>query len=267
MNSLLALCHVPKTGGTTLVSILRRSFGIRHCDVEPIGGRRHTYGVADHRFTTRLTPRLTSIAGHQVTPASDLGNAVPGILYVALLRDPWTQAAAGYQHVEIRYAPPPLEEALQRPWWRNRQTRQIAGVADVEVAKRTLEEKDLLIGLTESFDEFLVMLRRRFPDPDLDIRYRKQNVAPRNDLARSLLEDPHARARIEEANRVDLAFYRWVREDFYPRQRARFPDLDADVERFRALNRPPSFSAQEVLNRTWRNLVYKPALRLARLLP
>ena len=69
---MLALCHIPKTAGTTIVGMLRRSYGMRHCDVEPIVGRSGVYGKPDHRFAQRLHPRLASVAGHQVTPASDL---------------------------------------------------------------------------------------------------------------------------------------------------------------------------------------------------
>jgi hypothetical protein len=260
---LLAFAHLPKTGGTTLVGILRRSFGLRHCDVEPLGGRPVVFRADDYLFTQRFHPRLDSIVGHQVSPASDLSRVRPDVFYCAVLRDPMTRVASQYQHLLRHGDPPPFEEVVKRPWWYERQTRQLAGGVDVDAACEAIARGSVLIGLTEAFDEFLAMLRLRVDDARLDVRYRRRNVAPDNAVARRMLDDPRTRGLIEETNRSDLELYRRVRTDLYPAQRAAFPDLAAEVRRVEEAGPPPPHAA-EWFNRIHRNLIYKPALAVAR---
>lgn len=263
---MLALCHVPKTAGTTMVGILRRSYGLRHCDVEPIVGRSGVYGAADHRFARRLHPRLASVAGHQVTPASDLDTVCPDLLYYAVLREPFARLVSQYQHIDRQSDPAPMIEVLERPWWRDRQCRQIAGVADPDAAVEMIERKNVLVGLTDAFDEFLVMLRIRSGDPRLDIRYHRRNVAPSTTVAERLQSDAEVRRAAEAANPGDWALWRRVRDEVYPAQRARFPELERELARFREEPPLPARSGRELANRVHRNLVYKPVLRTARAL-
>jgi len=262
--AMLALCHVPKTGGTTLVDILRRSYGLHHCDVRPLVPGRY-YGSADHRFAARLHPGLASVAGHMVSPSSDLEAACGEVLYYAVLREPFKRLASAYQHVDRHGTPPAtFVAAMKRPWWIEQQCRQIAGRADVTLALDLIARKDVLLGLTEAFDEFLVMLRMRAGDPRLDIRYERRNVAPDNTLARSLLEDADVRSSIEEANPADMELWRRVRDELYPAQRERFPGLERELKRFREEPPLPRWSARLTANRIHRNLVYKPAVAVAR---
>lgn len=262
--ALLALCHVPKTGGTTLVEILRRSYGIHHCDVKPLV-RSTPYGSADHRLVARLHPGIASIAGHQVTPASDLEEACGEVIYYAVLREPFSRLASAYQYVDRRGVPPAtFAEAMKRPWWVEQQCRQLAGKADVSLALELIARKNVLLGLTNSFDEFLVMLRMRVGDSRLDIRYERRNVAPDNTMARRLLEDTDVRRSIEENNPADMELWRRVRDELYPAQRERFPDLERELRRFRDEPPLPKWSARLIANRVHRNLVYKPAMAVAR---
>lgn len=261
---ILALSHIPKTAGTTLVGILRRSYGVRHCDVEPVVGRGGVYGSRDHRLTERLHPGLASVAGHQVTPSSDLEGACGEVLYYAVLREPYARIVSQYQHIARHSSPPAFAEVVESPWWHDRQTRQLAGVADVEAALRVIREKDVLVGLTDSLDEFLVMLRMRAGDDRLDIRYQRRNVAPDRTVADRLRQDPEVAHRIAETNRADLELWRRVREEVYPAQRERFPGLERELRRFREEPPLPRHHPREILNRTYRNAVYKPALYSAR---
>lgn len=261
---MLALCHIPKTAGTTVVGILRRSYGPRHCDVEPIEGRAGVYGSRDHRLTRRLHPGLTSIAGHQVSPASDLDEACPDVLYCVVFREPRARIVSQHHHIARRSELPDLAEVLDRPWWSDRQCRQVAGEADADAAVSLLERKDVLVGLTERLDEFLVMLRLRSGDPRLDVRLAARNVAPPSEAHRRLLEDPAARAQIDEANPADAGLWKRLTEEIYPAQCARFPELAAELERLRNAPEPAARSVREQSNRLYRNLVYKPALGVAR---
>src|SRR5215468_545457 len=74
-----AFVHIEKTGGSTLNTIFRRSFGARHCDVRlPLAKRpndRHDDRVCvqaeDLRRVRRLYRNLRGISGHNVKPYAD----------------------------------------------------------------------------------------------------------------------------------------------------------------------------------------------------
>ncbi|HSJ45326.1 MAG TPA: hypothetical protein VK923_11650 [Euzebyales bacterium] len=62
---------------------------------------------------------------------------------------------------------------------------------------------------------------------DLDIAYRRVNVAQRNTIAAELLANERARRLLTEANQQDLQLYRYASEVWYPRlQREYGPALD-----------------------------------------
>ncbi|MBW1881197.1 MAG: sulfotransferase family 2 domain-containing protein [Deltaproteobacteria bacterium] len=264
---MIAFAHIQKTGGVTMNSVLRRSYGTRHCDVMPVGRYDtyllETYSGSDHRWTARLYPRLLSIAGHLVKPHSDLHTVVPEVRYFTMLREPLKRMASHYQHVV---------QKLGRTWsfrdWaenallRDLQTHHIGGTGRFEDAAGILEERCFLVGLVERYDESLVLLRRRAGEPEMDIRYIARNVATDNSIRDGLLADPDHRRMLADLNREDVKLYRFVVEDLYPRfQREYGATLEADVAAFRAALPARRISVREQLSRLKMNLVYRPLLR------
>jgi hypothetical protein len=265
----LAFAHIQKTAGVTVNGILRRSFGLGHCDVEPwswTGDYYDTYySAADHRRLVRLYPRLVSIAGHQIKPHSDLKDLCPNVRYFTLLRNPVQRTASHYQYgVQRMGEKQPFEEWINEEKRRNVQTKHIAGSADLDLAIKILNEECLFVGLIERFDESLVMLKQRLGDPRLDIRYRRENVARDSSIKNELTEDPRTSRLLDESNDIDNALYEHVVTRIYEQQKSDFGSgLDAKVESFRAGNTPPRVTLNATLNLAKRNLVYKPLLRYA----
>jgi hypothetical protein len=266
---MLAFAHIQKTAGVTVNRILRRSFGLQHCDVEPwsrVGEYYDTsYSAEDHRKLKRLYPRLVSIAGHQVKPHSDLKDACPDVRYFTFLRNPETRTASHYQYAVQRMGEKePFKEWIKSEKRRDAQTKHIAGRADLESAIKILDEECLLVGLVERFDESLVILRRKLGDPRLDIRYTSENVARDSSVKTRLLDDPSTRALLRDANAIDNALYDYVVRELYERQKQAFgATLAEDVESFKARNAPSHVNLNAALNLIKRNLIYKPMLRYA----
>ena len=153
----IAFCHIQRTAGTTLNQILRRSFGLRHCDVErwQLAEDYYTasYTAADHRWVRLLHPLLVSIAGHQVKPLSDLENVCPDLRYYTFMRDPVRRTASHYQHnVKVMGYLGPFNEWVKREAFHDLQSKHLAGDADANKAIEVIEEKQIFVGLTERFD-------------------------------------------------------------------------------------------------------------------
>ena len=99
-----AYVHIEKTGGTTLHSILRRSFGTRHCDIRlPLSKRtddhrdfRPHVDAADLRRARRLYRKLSGISGHIVRAYADLHEECPEIQFFTFLREPLAQIPVAF---------------------------------------------------------------------------------------------------------------------------------------------------------------------------
>ena len=272
---MIVFIHINKTGGSTLRYLLRSSFGTRHCDVEPWHGSWSDppFSSEDLHRVRRLYPRLESIAGHRVTGYAELREPGTHFEYVTVIRDPLKACASRFQY-NIDYRKKVdlvFEEWIQNDWVRNYQTKRIAGVADLETAIEVIGKQDIFVGLTDRFDESMVLFKG-LRAPNLDISYRRVNVAADNTLTQRLLSDERTREMIEAANLVDLQLYEYVRNQWYPRFQAEYgPSLQADVASFQAdkgdfndrnitLSRVKQYSVQKPLLFLYRHRFTKAAV-------
>jgi len=209
---------------------------------------------------------LDSIGGHRVQGYVDLHENGTKFKYFTFIRDPLKTCASRFQY-NVQYRGKKnlvFDEWIQRDWTRNNQTKMIAGVADADQAIRIIQDKHILVGLTERFDESMVMLKALMAN-NLNISYKPVNVARSNTLAENLLSTESTRQQLIEANREDLALYDFVRRELYPAyQREYGPSLEADVAQYRQ-TRENNFNAWNLtLSRLKQYTLYKPLLRLYR---
>jgi hypothetical protein len=264
---MLVFIHINKTAGRTVRYILRSSFGLRHCEVEP----RHAAGPEpyftndDLRLARKLYPRLESIAGHRVNGSVDLQENGTQFNYFTFMREPLKTCASRFQY-NVQYRGKKelvFEEWIEKDWTRNHQTKMIAGVADVEEAIRIIHAKNIFVGLTERFDESMVLLKALVAN-NLNISYQRVNAARDNSLAEGLLAAESTRQMLIEANQADLELYNFVKEELYPAfQRAYGAQLEAELARYRQTQANEFNNWNLTLSRLKQYLVYKPLLRFS----
>lgn len=265
---LLVHVHITKTGGSTLNHILRSSYGMRHCPVEPWDSRSAhiPFTLEDLRKVRRLYPNLRSIAGHRVFGYVDLSDGDTEADYFALIRDPIKACASRFQHkVETtgNWDYDEFEDWIRQDWIRNRHTKAIVGSDDVDAAIRLIRDKNIFVGLTERYDESMVLLKHRLA-PDLDISYRPVNVASKRSVSQRLLADERRRAMIEEAQASDVELLRRVKEELWPEYLEEYgPTFEADVDEYRRA-RGDFNDVNIFLSRLKAYAVYKPALYIHR---
>jgi hypothetical protein len=273
-----AFVHIDKTAGTTLNNILRRSLGTRHCDIRlPIAKRRDdgrdhrgVVEAADLRRVRRLYRNLRGIAGHNVKAFADLASECPQIQFFTVLRDPVSRFRSHFLNRSGRYAREDFERWTDSPWVQNWQTRMIAGEPSAEKAIDLLESRFGFVGLTEKFDESLVLLGHWLREPGFQAEYRPLNqlahkTRPR-DIARqqtdtSYLKTDAALRRMQQANAEDQKVYDYVTSTVYVRQVADYPgDLSADVRSLQRRHETAERLVEPVASSLMRNYVYKPLL-------
>ncbi len=261
---MLVFIHMHKTGGVTLSHILRSSYGLRHCQVEPWTGP--PFSKHDLQHLRRFYPNLKSIAGHRITGHVDLQENSTEFRYFTLMRDPLKLCASRFQYkVQVSGKKNLVfEEWIEQDFARNHQTKWIAGVADVAEAIRIIQEKNIFVGLTERFDESMVLLRTLMAN-DLNISYKRVNVAPKNTIKEGVLSTGSSRERLIDAQKADLELYDFVRQELYPTyQREYGPSLEADVARYRQTQSNNFNYWNLTLCRVKHYMLYKPLLYLYR---
>jgi hypothetical protein len=275
-----AFVHIDKTGGRTVRAILRNSLGTGHCEIRTPYARRpadpndrSVYVTGDDlRKVRRIYRNLRGIAGHNVKAYSDLDAACPEIRYFTWLRDPVARYLSHYKNKARSYGREDFDRWSAAEWTHDFQTRTLAGEASAAKAIDLLARRIGFVGLTEHFDESLLMLGQWLAEPafrpdyqpvnQLAVKSRDRDVArERTDL--SYLEEPSVRARLREINALDQQVYDFAARELFERQRRAYAgDLAADVAALRKRNRQLTDWREPLSSRLLRNWVYKPALAL-----
>src|SRR3954470_18262106 len=141
-NAMYAFVHIDKTAGTTFTSILRRSFGTRHCDIRlPLAkrqydGRNHHSCIeaADLFRVERVYRNLRGISGHNVKAYADLHSVRPDIRFITVLRDPVARFRSQFLNRAKYHAGDGFEQWAGDETMHNWQTKMIAGEPSAQKA-------------------------------------------------------------------------------------------------------------------------------------
>lgn len=244
--------HIGKTAGTTMRQVLRRSFSASDIMVVRVRGRSREETL--ERFatlpsSTRARPRL--IMGHTVF---GLHEYVPRpSTYISMVRKPKNLVVSQYRYVLrtrnhrhhdiVGSQQMSIEEYIRSGIsieMDNSQTRAIAGDRDtpfgecndemLERAKRNIESSFAVVGLTERFDESLILMQHAFGWSRLN--YVRANVSPDRDPVELTSS---AIALIDEHNRLDAQLYQYV-TDRFDQAIARIPSFEDDLAAFKRSN-------------------------------
>jgi hypothetical protein len=242
---LLVFLHLGKTGGRTMDTVFRGTYGPAYVQAEawrptrPVGWGDGefiipTYDPADLRRLLRLCPWARAVGGHSLTLWSRAHELRP-VRYVAFLRDPVARGISHYQY-HVNTQAEPLDWDAWCAWreHHDHQTRYFDRDGDPERAFAAIGEHGVFVGLLERFDASLLLLRKLVA-PELRPAYRRRNVAEKRDVAQALRSDP---ARLEQIRRMyaaDQVLYDRVRREIWPRyEEAYGPGLAADAARLAA---------------------------------
>jgi hypothetical protein len=245
---MLIFVHLPKTAGTTLAGIIERNYG--SAAVLRLYESRSGEELA--RLPAATLARYRAVMGHFCFGAHRfLPDSAP---YVTMLREPVDRVISHYYFVRGQPDHYLYETARRldlREFVRqcgaeepnNDQTRLLAGhsgpvgsqtdqIEMLMAAKQYLRDHFVVAGLSEAFDESLVLMKRAFGWRWLF--YTRANVGnrrpPRSEIGADTL------AVIRKSNHLDLQLYEHARTVLDSELRALGPALDGELRTFRRLN-------------------------------
>ena len=267
-RGILAYCHIPKTGGQTIIHILRRNFGARHVDVQHGPSYLYPYyGATELAADLRVYPWAVSLHGHGLQPWIDYGAVGDRLLWYTMLRNPVRRLISAYQFSrEVMGSDRTFQAYLARFPTLNFAHRYLTGGDHASAARMLLGERFAAVGLIEHFDASLLIFRDALAVPRLDVRYaRPSNTARSVDLRRRIEDEAEAmRDELLERTALDRELLEWVRNDLWPAQLRRYGEARLARDLASQFSAP---SAARELNvgvaLAYRNLVYKPVIRLA----
>ncbi len=266
-DNIIAFVHIEKAAGSSLIALLRYNFPFTHCEVKPLSkDLSHVFSACDMEKILKINPWVKSISGHSLTPVSNLRLAYPNIQYITLLRDPvkryisnylyWVDAM-GYKGNFQTYL------GVEKIW--NFQVKKIAGVEDLEVARKIVDKEFFLVGLTEEFASFLLLLGKKMSKTQFKLINFHINEGRKSQNYEGLMKDlnPHLPG-IEKRNALDIELYNHVKGKWTKEKENYGPSFSADLEslkqrdwRLRSYGRYANF--------LYRNLYYKQMIAFLRI--
>ncbi len=243
----LLFLHIGRTAGTTLSSIVSRQFPAAYrYSFDSADMQRSIETFASLPLQERAKIRLLS--GHFPYGLHEL---VPGpATYITMLRDPVDRILSIYSYMKIRkdhrlhsqVHSLSLKEFLRSRLTTevdNGQVRSIANALDIPYGALnpdtlTLAQQHLdsfaVCGLTEHFDETIIMLRRRFA-------WRRLTYAPKNAISRI------SRSQLDREELLMVEAHAVMDQALYDEQRRRLaitwrqPDFEREVRQYQRRNR------------------------------
>ncbi len=250
----LIFLHIPKAGGTTLHRIIERNyrknviFSIRAYDIDSI--RKSIDELKNLPEMQRA--RLKVLRGHM--PFGLHEHLPQPSTYITMLRNPVDRVLSHYYYARQRpdhYLHDEARRMNLRDYvcsgisaeLENGQVRLLSGVKEVdgingsepcstetlEIAKRNLREHFAVVGITERFDEFLILLKR-------ELGFRNVFYIPLN-ITRDKKDTPNDTSFIAEHNKLDMELYRYACKMFDEFVCQQDPLFASELERFRFWNK------------------------------
>lgn len=243
--------HIHRTAGTTLRQIIQRQYAApeRYYFDDPGHSLAHFRGLSSaHRAKLKLLEGHMEFGLHKHLPQA--------ATYITVLRHP-IKRAVSYYHLLRRVPRHPLYnfindnnlslldliESQKAPLLANGQTRILSGLGGqysfgtcppqvLEQAKQNLKQSFSVVGLTERFDETLLLFQRTLGWRNLF--YTRENATPQK-LQENPIDD-HTLALLTEYNQLDLALYDYAVELFKAQVKAQGPQFQTDLTQFRRRN-------------------------------
>ncbi|MBS4176684.1 sulfotransferase family 2 domain-containing protein [Lederbergia citrea] len=218
-NKLVIFMHIPKTGGGTLNSILKKQY--EETEIVRNGGFWGDKKPWKNHFSDKQIQKLQCIRGHfpfgiheqfpkTFTYCTMLRNPVERVisLYYHIITSPQNRMYQKAKNLNMKQF---LEKDVFKIQTKNLQTRQFSGGGspDLQLAKENLKNYFSVVGITEMYNESLFFMSQELGWSNLNINYKKKHVNP-NRLTKDQLPEEVIDI-IKKNNQLDMELYEFAK--------------------------------------------------------
>jgi hypothetical protein len=205
-DNLLIFMHIPKTGGTTLSSIIQKQYNKNVVLI-----RNNDMNVKDIEKSNSLMGHLYFGIHHKLSKPCT---------YITMMRDPVERVISFYFYIKETELHPHHAEVNKMSFnefinskeydFNNLQTRYFCGGSspDLEQAKETINKHFSVVGIAEMFDDSLSLMKRRLKWNNIE--YQRINVNKNRPLKKDL--PANILSHITQNNTLDLELYKYAKE-------------------------------------------------------
>lgn len=264
-NTKIIFTHIPKTAGTTIRDILENQYGSRNVSLI------YSQKNIEQDLNTQLATGAKVIMGHFRYP--DFINKTESIEFLTFLRNPVQRVISHYKyvasskdpvHIQLIQQAESIEQFALLESQSNLQTKYLSGYTDEEflkdsdsalvVAKENL--KNYLIGITELFDESIVLFKEK-------LNWKKAYYVPINKSKDDkLIISKELEKSIANSNKLDIKLYEFALSRF-KKAINDFEDFDTELSTYKKENKhlKNNYYVKYKLKNLRQKLAYKLGLK------
>lgn len=238
----LCFIHIERAGGTTLHFIIQHSYPT-YMILRPWFNWSNKPGcyvtVKELQCLMKFFPFTKGIGGHTTRVFLDYEKVIDKpFFYFTFLRDPISRYISHFHLRRVMKENQHIQTFIRDERFNNYQTVRIAGEENIEKAIGFLEGNFHFIGLTDKFDESLILLKDRLGDKKFCINYERLNVSKKHyetDVFEDLSTD--IQHKIVENNKLDLILYDYAVNHIYAKFKKDYSgNLSSDLKTFQESN-------------------------------
>lgn len=216
-NKTIIFMHIPKTGGSTLITILDQLYN-------NIDQRKYDTQEKQRLINIMESQKIDCVSAH--VPYGLHQHSSNECSYITMLRNPVDRILSYYYWIQKLPIPHQsiskgmtIEEFLNSSFYYdkvvNQQTRFASGAstpseANIKNAKENLQKNFSVVGITEMFEQSILLMKTVLGWKNIP-PYGKTNVSQK-----SSMEGPseHLIKKIKEENKLDIELYDWAKQRF-----------------------------------------------------
>jgi len=225
---MICFVHIEKAGGTTLHYLLRNNF-MSHLTLTPwdywTNNNHSSFQKEEAKYLFKFFNFVKSFGGHTTRSYLNYESVIDDCVdYITFLREPVSRYISHYNHQKnVMKIDWNIESFLKEKRFDNFMTKRIAGREDIDKAKQILNEKFSFVGLIESFDESLVLMRNELPYYNFNINYEVKNKSKNeNYQVNPKLTDSNMLNEIKKRNELDIELYQFAKTSIFPKYQERY---------------------------------------------
>lgn len=243
----LCFVHIERAGGTTLHSIIQHNYP-SYIILKPWFRWPNQPGcylrTKELRLLMKLLPFSKGVGGHTVRPYLDYHKILDRpFFYFTFLREPISRYISHFHLMHALNKKLDIESFVMERQYNNFQTVRLAEEENIEKARQVLKRNFHFMGLTERFDESLLLLKDKLGDKNFNIHYERLNISKEHtEIIQYKNLSKKVQQKILDNNKLDLYLYDYGLNEIYPTFRKQYSgNIKSDLISFKYENKTFSF--------------------------